>query len=29
MTISILGVDIEKDSCSVVGGDDKGAATVH
>ena len=29
MTISILGIDIGKSSCSVVGVDDKGAVTVR
>jgi len=29
MTISILGIDIGKNSCSVVGVDDKGAVAVR
>ena len=29
MTISILGIDIDKNSCSVVGVDDKGAVIVR
>jgi predicted NBD/HSP70 family sugar kinase len=29
MTISILGIDIGKNSCSVVGVDDKGAVIVR
>lgn len=29
MTISILGIDIGKNSCSVVGVDDKGAVTTR